>query len=468
MRGVAAACLVAACSGCAVGPDFKRPELPPGADYAPSPVARAGPPPAEWWSTFGSTGIDALVRDALARSPDLAAAHAALKASEESLAAGAGVYYPQVDIGASALRERLSPFRLGVEGTVAAFNLITLGAAVSYAIDVFGGNRRAVEKLGAETDYERALGDATFLTLTGNVVNTAIAGSAYREELRATEALLALQRREARLYEAQWQAGVAPYASVLAARQQVASTRAALPALRQRIAAANDLLATLSGRTPAEWSAAMPAFDEIRLPEAIPLSLPSALVRQRPDILEAEAALHAASAQVGIATAALYPTVTLDATAGVQGPDRASLGTEGARYGSFGPSINIPVFSGFSGVHGEEAAKQQYEQAFAQYRQTVANAFGQVATALQALDNDAQAERAQGDAFAIASRGRELAAANAGAGLASELQENLSAQSLEIARINLLQARAQHLQDAAALYVALGRPWTGAEGERPR
>ena len=468
MKRAFAAILVATCAGCAVGPDFQHPQLAPEADYTREPFARGGTLPGEWWTEFGSPGIDALVRDGIVRSPDLAAARAALEASESSLKAGSGVFYPQVDLGASAIRQRLPPFRLGIEGAASTFNLLTLGAAVNYAIDVFGGNRRAVEKLGAQVDYQRASSDAAFLTLTGNLVNTAVAASAYRDELAAMQGLLALQEREAALVETQWRAGTAPYVAVVSSQEQVAFTRAALPALRQRLAAATNLLATLSGRTPVERSLESPPLDEIRLPKNIPLSLPSDLVRQRPDIRAAEATLHAASAQVGVATAALYPTVTLGGNAGAEGPDRASLGNDSARFWNAGPAVEIPVFSGFSGVEGREAAKHLYEQAYAQYRQTVVDAFGQVADTLEALRNDAALEGAQREAFELAKRQRQLSAANGSAGLASEQQENLSAQALESARINLLQARAQHLQDGAALYLALGRPWNAPAEATPR
>ena len=451
--------LAAVLAGCAAGPDFKHPELPAGADYADAALPRGEPALAEWWTQFQSPDIDALVREALASSPNVAAAGAALRASEASLRSGSGVFWPRLDLAASATRNRISPFRLGAAGSAVMFNLVTLEAAVSYTIDVFGGNRRAVEKLSAGVDYERALEQATLLTLTGNVVNAAIASGAYRAEIESLERLLALQQREAALVEVQWNAGTAPYSAVVSAREQVAATQAALPALRQRLAAANDLLATLSGSTPAQWKAVPPDFERIALPAPIPLSLPSDLARQRPDIVAAEANLHAASAQVGIATAALFPTITLSANGGGMAPDLSSAGENSARFGSAGGTIDIPVFSGFSGIEEREAARELYEQAYAQYRQTVVNAFGQVADALHAIDNDAQLERAQREAHELAVRQHELAQANGAAGLASEQQVNLVAQAVEASRLNLIQARAQHLQDSAALYLALGRPW---------
>ncbi|HUJ86690.1 MAG TPA: efflux transporter outer membrane subunit [Burkholderiales bacterium] len=449
----------AACAGCAVGPDFQRPALSAGAGYAREAPLYGGKLADDWWTLFESAQIDALVKDGLAASPNLEAAQAALRASRASLEAGRGVFYPEVDLGASALRQRASPYRLGVAGAASVFNLLTLGVGVNYAIDVFGGNRRAVEKLAAEVDYQRALRNGAYLTLTGNIVNAAIAQSAYAAQLRGTENLIGLERRQAALLEVRWRAGTVAYASVITAKLQLAATEAALPVLRQQLAAAGDLLASLSGKTPAEWSTPPIAFDALKLPAQLPLSLPSELVRQRPDILAAEASLHAASAQVGVATAALYPTVTLGATAGVEGPNSASLGSPNSRYWSFGPAAEVPLFSGFSGVYARDAAKAQYEQVFAEYRQTVVNAFSQVGDALQALQHDAQIEAAQREAFDLAVRQQALAAANRAGGLASELQEIGARMQLEIARLDLVQARALRLQDSTALLVALGRPW---------
>lgn len=466
-RGWCAALLLAACAGCAVGPDFHRPELAASAGYLREAPLQGSKLADEWWTLFGSPQIDALVRNGIAASPGLASAQAALSASEASLRAGSGVFYPQVDLGASALRQRASPFRLGAIGPGAVFNLLTLGVGVSYAIDVFGGNRRAVEKLAAQVDYQRALRDSTYLTLTGNLVNTAIAHAAYASQLDVTEDLIALQRRQVALVEVQWGAGTVAYGSVIAAKTQLAASEAEAPALRQRLAAAADLLASLSGKTPAEWSVQPVTFDAVRLPADLPLSLPSELVRQRPDILAAEASLHVASAQVGIATAALFPSVTLNAAAGVEGPNSPSLGTPDSRTWSFGPSATVPLFSGFSGVYARDAAKAQYEQALAEYRQTVVNAFSQVGDALQALQHDAQIEAAQREALDLAVRQRQLAAANRAAGLASELQELASRQQVDVARIGLVQARALRLQDGTALCIALGRPWRG-EGREAR
>jgi len=457
--------LVALCAACAVGPDFQRPELPAEAGYAREAPLYGGKLTDEWWVMFESPDIDALVNDGLAASPNLAAAQAALAASQASLKAGQGVFYPEVDIGASALRQRASLFRLGVAAPATVFNLLTLSVVVNYAIDVFGGNRRAVEKLAAEVDYQGALRDGTYLTLTGNLVNTAIAQAAYAAQIKTTEDLIALERRQAALLEVQWRAGTAPYASVIAAKEQLSASEAAVPVLRQQLAASTNLLASLSGKTPHEWSVPPAAFETIKLPAQLPLSLPSELARQRPDILAAEASLHAASAQVGIATAALYPSVSLAASAGVEGPNAASLGAPDTRFWSVGPSVTVPVFSGFSGVYGRDAAKAQYEQAYAEYRQTVVNAFGQVGDALQALAHDAQIEAAQQAAYSLAERQRALAAANRAAGLTSELQEIGAQLQLEAARINLIQARALRLQDSAALCLALGRPW-GADAQR--
>ena len=457
--------LLAAFGGCAVGPDFHRPPLAPTAGYAREEVPYDREVLDAWWTLFASPQLDALVANGVAASPSLAAAKAAWVASEASIEAGRGVFFPQVDLGASALRQRASRFAVGTAGTGVAFNLLTVGVAVKYAVDVFGGNRREVEKLAADVDYQRALRDGAYLTLTGNLVNTAIANSAYVAQLHATDEVIALQRRQAALLEAQWQGGTVAFASVAAARFQLAQTEASESVLRKQLADAGNLLATLSGKTPAEWSAAPVAFEDIKVPDRLPVSLPSDLVRQRPDILAAEAGLHAASAQVGIATAALFPSVTIGADAGFDAPDARTLGKPASRTWSVGPTLDVPLFSGFSGIHARDAARAQYEQALDDYRQTVVNAFGEVGDALAAVRHDGDIEAAQRVAYDQASRQRGLAAANRAAGLSSELQEIAAGVQLEEARIGLVQARALRLQDSTALLLALGRPWSDPSAE---
>ncbi|MYM76278.1 efflux transporter outer membrane subunit, partial [Duganella sp. FT134W] len=241
----------------------------------------------------------------------LQAAEASLRQSQASLRAGAGVFYPQLDLSLSAQRQRQSPLRAAGAGA-GVYNLVTLSVAVSYALDVFGGQRRAVEALAAQADAQHAALQGAYLTLSGNVVNSLIARAAYRAQIEATSRFIARQQDQLAIAEARATAGIAPYTDVLAVRSQLAASRALLPPLLHKQDQADHLLASLSGVSPGQWRAPVLELAALALPAQLPLSLPSELVRQRPDVLAAEARLHGASAAIGVATAALLPSLRLD------------------------------------------------------------------------------------------------------------------------------------------------------------
>jgi NodT family efflux transporter outer membrane factor (OMF) lipoprotein len=338
---------------------------------------------------------------------------------------------------------------------------VTASGTISYALDVFGGKRRTVEGLQAQADYQRYLTKAVYLTLTANVVNTTIAQAAYAAEIRATEQLIGLEKQQLEITEAQVRAGTSAYASVLSVRSLIATNKASLAPLRQKISAADHLLATLEGVFPSEANLSEIDLSSLALPNDLPVSLPSELVRQRPDILSAEAQLHVASANIGVATAAMFPSISLSGTYGAGGTSFGNLSTDSFRFWSIGPSITIPLFQGGSLWNGRKAAIDAYQQSLVNYRQTVLAAFEQVADALKALEYDAQALEAQRDAAGALS----LPQAGYRAGTVGYLDVLIADVQLHQATIAYLQAVAQRHQDTVALFVALGGGWWNGQDE---
>ncbi|AOK49241.1 RND transporter [Burkholderia sp. MSMB617WGS] len=460
-------------AGCAVGPDFVRPGPPRVDAYVPDAAARTSftaggatqtlapdaPLPDAWWRLFGSREIDAAVDDAFAGSPTLDGAQATLRRSEHELMAGAGVFYPQIDAQAGASRQRNVPLRTGTNLPASIFNLFTLSTTISYALDIWGGERRNVEGLAAQADAQRQALAAARLTLAANVVNTMIARAAYADEVAVTRELIALTDEQIRLTRAQVSAGTSAYSAVLALESARASLDASLPALEQKIGQADDLLATLAGRFPAERTPPTLSLADIALPAQLPQTVPSGLVRRRPDILQAEAALHAASANVGVATAALFPSVTLSASGGFNATQLPSLFAASGKAWSVGASITAPLFHGGALWYQRKAAIDAFDESNAAYRQVVLSAFAQVADTLRALDHDAAGLDAQLRAMDAAREALRLVTIEYETGAAGYLQVLATDQQYRQARLAWVQASAQRLQDTVALYAALGGGW---------
>jgi NodT family efflux transporter outer membrane factor (OMF) lipoprotein len=460
--------------GCAVGPNFVRPK-PPDMDHytrEPRPEATAAADgqaqhftpgaaiPADWWRLFKSAQLDAVVRQAISNNPTLQAAEASLRQSQDNMRAGYGVFFPQIQGEVAGSRQRTAPLQEGFQTSGSTFNLVTASGTISYALDVFGGSRRNVESLRAQAGSQRYETKAAYLTLSANVVNTSIARAAYAAEIRATKELIELEQQELHLTEAQVRAGTAPYSSVLSARSLIAANQALLAPLEQNVSQAGHLLATLEGLPPPK--ATLPDIDlaGLSLPVDLPVSLPSDLVNQRPDILSAEAQMHVASAKIGVATANLFPSFSLNGTYGAASLGSFSvLSAASGRFWSLGPSASIPVFQGTTFWYGRRAAVDAYQQSQAVYRQTVLGAFEQVADTLKALDHDAEALQAQVEARRAAGEALDLLRVNYRAGLAGYLDVLTADVQFHQATIAYLQAVAQRHQDTVALFVALGGGW---------
>lgn len=474
MRGVsfkgAFPCLLCVLCSCAVGPDYHRPSAPRGDHYGPGtdPSATSSAWGAEqrfeagaevdarWWRAFGSPAMDAIIDEAMAHNPGTGAAEARLRQSQDNLRGGYGLFLPRVDGTFDGTRQRVSPSRFGESGPSSVFNLFTLSATVSYTLDLFGGERRAVEGLAAQAEASRQLERGAELILSANVANAVIARAAYEGEASATEKIIEAEKEQVRLAEAQAKAGTVPYADVLSLKAQLSSAEATLPALRQRAVEADDLLATLAGHAPSEWRAPEIGIEGLSMPGTIPVSLPSELVDKRPDILVAEASLHAASAAVGVATAAMLPSVTLGGGYGASATHSNDLFSAASNVWNVTGGITAPLFAGGTLWYGRKAAVEGYNEAAASYRQTVLAAFAQVSDLLRALEHDAEALRAQDEAVADAAEALRLAEANYTSGLTSVSEVLIANTQYGQAQIADLQLRAVRFQDTVGLFAALG------------
>ncbi|MDQ6916904.1 MAG: efflux transporter outer membrane subunit [Pseudomonadota bacterium] len=467
--------------GCMVGPDFRRPEPPATSRYTDTPLPEQtvaapekggeaqrfvpnGDLSAQWWTLFNSEALDRLVRDALAESPTLAAAQATLRQARENLAAEQGaLLLPKVDGNLSATRQKTSGASFGQPGAPGSvFTLYNASVNVSYALDAFGGNRRELEGLQALVDYQGFQLEGARLSLTANVVTTAIREAELRARLKATQEILAAEQKQVELIEKQFELGAVARLVVTSQRTQVEQTRALLPALERDLAKTRHQLAVLSGRLPSE--AMLPEFDldTIALPQELPLSLPSLLTRQRPDVQAAEALLHQASAQIGVATANEYPKINLTGSLGEQSLRLGSL-FAGPAVWSVGAGLLQPLFHGGELEARRRAAVAAYEQADAQYRQTVLLAFQNVADALRALEADARTLKAQSDATAYARQSLELTQRQYQLGGTGILALLIAQQQFQQERLNLVTAQSARYADTAALFQALGGCWWNRE-----
>ncbi len=478
-RLTAGIALLCALAGCAVGPNFHRPDAPAVSHYAvgadpQSTMSAHGaaqtfdpgvPVDADWWHLFQSSQLDAVIRESLARNPGLDAARASLRASQDNLRSGYGIFFPSVDAEVGATRERYSPITLGPAGRVtpsSLFNLFTLSSSVSYALDVFGGQRRLIEGLHAEVDVAHADAQATYLTLAVNVANTVVAVAAYRAEIEATRQLIELQKQQVDIANVQAQAGTVPYSNVLILKSQLASDEAMIPQFAQKLAQSDDLLAALAGHVPAEYSPPSVRLEDLVLPGRLPVSLPSDLIRQRPDILAAEATAHAASANIGVATAAMLPSVTLSGGLAASTTSLNNLVPANGHAWSVGAGATAPLFEGGTLWFKRKAAIDDYQQATALYRQVVLAAFEQVADTLRALDHDAQILAAEDEALSAAAQALHLVQANYEAGIATYLDVLVADTQFHQAQLADLQAIATRYQDTVALFAALGGGWWNA------
>jgi NodT family efflux transporter outer membrane factor (OMF) lipoprotein len=474
--------VAATLAGCAVGPDYRRPAPPAVASYTAEalPVGTTSAPgvggteqrfvsggeiPARWWELFRSQALDRWIREGLANSPTLGAAEATLRRAQEIRRARSGDLLPSVDGSVSASRQKSSGASFGQPNLpINPFTLYDASVNVSYTLDLFGKTRRELEALQAQVDYQGFQLEGASLTLTSNIVTAAFQEASLREQLQATRDILATQEELLALVEKQFELGGVAKTDVLAQRASLAQTRATLPPLEKRLAQTRHLLAVLAGRFPGD-TADLPEFDlkDFQLPGELPVSLPSSLARQRPDIRSAEEVLHAASAAVGVATANLYPQVTLSGQYGTTATRIGDLFGPGSAVWGFGAGLLQPIFHGGALAATRRAEVAGFDQAAAQYRETVLQAFREVADVLRALEYDAMTLKAQSDAEAAARDTLDIATKQVRFGATSHLSLLDAQRQYLLARILLVQAQALRFADTAALYQALGGGWWNRE-----
>ncbi|UOB58928.1 efflux transporter outer membrane subunit [Burkholderia pyrrocinia] len=472
----AAALLVA---GCAVGPDFRMPDAPATQQYTrdepPVTTAAASGPaggaqtfasaahtPQRWWTQFGSEPLNRLVDTAWQNSPTLAEARARLDEARQNHAAEAGAtMLPRVDANLSATREKVDIAAFGLPGNVpnpGPFTLYDASVSVSYVLDVFGGNRRALEALRAQVDYQAYTLDAARLTLAGNVVATAILRASLAQQVALTQQLVDAQARQLRIVEARFAAGGVSRADVHAQRALLAQTQASLPPLAARLAQAGHRLAILLGAPPSSVMLPDLALDALVLPRTLPVTLPSTLARERPDIRAAEAMLHQASANVGVATANLYPRFSISAGIGSERTRIADI-VSGLNVWNVGLGLAQPLFHGGELRAKKRAAEAAYDAAFASYRETVLQALQQVADAMRAVEHDATELQARDTAAQEAAARNAIAGDRYAAGGISTFDLlDAQRQTLQTA-LDRTRAQADRLADTAALFQALAGSW---------
>jgi NodT family efflux transporter outer membrane factor (OMF) lipoprotein len=470
--------LIGTVAGCAVGPNFRPPEAPAGGAFMPAgrlPAVTASAPlpggeaqrfvdgldiPGQWWTLFRSAPLNELIEHALAHSPTLEAAQAALRQANENVAAQRGTLYPSVSGTYEAQRNKSSLAAFGLPGSGSYYyTLNSASVNVSYTLDAFGGIRRQIEALDAQAEYERFALEASYLSLTANVVTAAIAEASLRAQVAATEDIAHLEQQQLDITQRRVTAGGASRADVLQQQATLQATLASLPTLRSQLEQERNLLATYVGSLPSDYDGAAFQLDSLTLPQDLPVSLPSKFVEQRPDVREYSALLHEATAQVGVATANLLPQLTLTGSYGGDAAKFADLFSPASAVWSLAASVTQPLFKGGQLVHQRRAAVAAAQEAAANYRATVITAFQNVSNTLYALQADADALAAQTAAERSAGGSLDLVQAQYKAGGASYVQVLTAEQSYQNAAIALVKARAQRYADTAALFQALGGGW---------
>ena len=472
-RGLAALAALSACA--CVGPNFHRPAPPTVERYTVDPLpattaAAEGPGgaaqrflsdqavPRDWWRLFGSAELDSLVSEALHANPDVRSAQAALRQALENTAAQRGAFFPTVagSFDASRNLNAVGVLAPNLASGAALYNLFTPQVTVSYVPDIFGANRRQVESLAAQAEASRYQLDATYLTLTANVVTAAIQEAGLRAQIAGTRRVIELEREALAVLRRELELGAIAEGDVFAQDAALAQLEATLPPLNRQLQQVRDSLAALTGRLPADLKPSQLELDQLVLPTDLPLGIPSQLVERRPDVRAAEAQLHAATAQVGVATANLLPQLTITGDIGSSATAMRDLFKAGTGFWSVGANATQTLFAGGTLLHRKRAADAALDQAGAMYQSAVLTAFQNVADALHALDTDADALNASSRAMSASQKSLDVVRHQLELGSVSYLALLNAEQSYQQAVVSLAQARANRYADTAALFQALG------------
>lgn len=415
--------------------------------------------PAEWWQLFRSPEINQLVKIGLENSPTLQAAEAALRQAQETLNAQVGnLLFPAFNLGLGGERQRSAGAQAGSGTPAGVFNLFNANVSVAYNLDVFGGSRRQIESAQAQVDFQQFQLLAAYLTLTSNIVSTAISAASYESQIKATIALIKAEEGQLAIIQKQFRLGGVAYTNVITQKTLVDQTRATLPPLQKSLSQARHALAALIGYYP---DAPMPSInlDKLNLPHSIPVSLPSKLVRQRPDIRASEATLHSASAQIGVATANLLPQFNITGNYGYASTVFSNLFGPNNKAWSIATQITQPLFHGGALLAQRRAAIAAYDQALAQYKQTLLLAFQNTADALRALETDARTYKESKAAEIAAYQNYIITSKQYKDGGVAYLNLLNAQQQYQQTKLSSIQAQAQRFSDTTALYQALGGGW---------
>jgi NodT family efflux transporter outer membrane factor (OMF) lipoprotein len=466
-------------AACAVGPDFERPGAPDASGYTREPMTKqtasadvAGGEsqrfvqgldiPGQWWTLFHSAALNTLIEEALKNNPTLPAAEAALRQAWENVYAEEGAFFPTAVVSYSPSRNKTAT---GVTFTAASsgapfFTLHTAQVVVTYAPDVFGGTRRQVESLAETAEFERFQLEAAYLTLTSNVVAAAVQEASLRGLIAATEEIIKIQTGSLDILQKQLALGQVAGADVAAVEATLAQAQATLPPLQKQLAVQRDLLTALIGRLPSQEPAEKFELASLQLPQELPVSLPSNLVEQRPDIQSAEAQLRAASASIGVAVAARLPQFTLTGNAGTASNLIGQfITTPGTAFWTLAGNVAQTVFDAGTLLHKERAAVAAFDQAAAMYRSTVITAFQNVADSLHALQSDAETLKAAYAAERAAFKSLEIVRRQLQLGAIGYLGLLTAQNTYQAALLALVQAQAARYADTSALFQALGGGW---------
>jgi NodT family efflux transporter outer membrane factor (OMF) lipoprotein len=409
---------------------------------------------------FHSQPLNDLIERSLKANPNIKSAQAALLVARENMLAQRGAYYPSVTGGFSATRAKSSADLSPVTNTSALdYSLYTPEVSVSFVPDVFGLNRRTVESLEAQEQQERFALAATHITLSANVATGAIQEASLRGQIDATRELIDINTKMLQILRQQYARGYADQLDVAAQESQLAQVAATLPPLLKQLAQQRDLLAVLAGGFPNQDLPEKFELSSLQLPQELPLSLPSQLVAQRPDVRQAEENLHSACAQIGIARANRLPSFALTADAGSMAVVLGRLFSGSNGFWDVTAGVTQPIFDGGTLKHRERAARAAYTEAEEQYRSTVLTAFQNVADTLNALEQDADALKAAAAAKDAASVTLNLTKKQLDAGYANYLALLSAEQAYQQALMNLVQAQSNRYADTAALFQALGGGW---------
>jgi NodT family efflux transporter outer membrane factor (OMF) lipoprotein len=411
----------------------------------------------DWWVAFQSPALNDVIALALTGNQDIESAKARMAQAEEAVTAAEGALLPQISLGGTAGRQKYGAALFGpLDIGIPPFTYYTAGPSVSFPLDLFGGERRTVEEKKAFLAYQRYALDAAYQSLTAHVTAEALAVAAAQAQTDALNKIIADDQRNVKLVQTAMEAGSGTKVELVSAQSQLAADRTLLPDLRQQQSTARHALAILTGKAPAEWSPPDFTLADFTAPSEIPVSLPSALVHRRPDILAAEAQLHVASAAIGVATANLYPKIDLMGTVTQQALTPGLLFNSVGNAWSLAANITQPIFDGGRLSAERRAAIDNYKAMLASYRQTILTAFGDVADRLQAVANDADRQQAQHAAVQTAAESLDLARRSFQAGNSGILDVIDAERRYAQAQLGLARAQSQRLLGIAQLYLALG------------